>query len=111
MPSNAVTAAAAARQVQVPFVVSLPDVTPEANQVYMGGSFNGWNPGGTLMTRSGNTATVRLTLTEGDKIEYKYTLGSWDFVEKDNACGELPNRTLTVIGAMFPCVATRQIAR
>ena len=30
------------------------------------------------------------------QIEYKYALGSWDYVEKDGACGEVANRQLTL---------------
>jgi hypothetical protein len=83
--------------VQVTFNVGLPDTTPVDSDIYMGGSFNGWNPGGTLMTRSGITATLTLSMYESDHVEYKYTLGSWDFVEKDLACGELNNRVLNVV--------------
>jgi hypothetical protein len=34
--------------------------------------------------------------TESTQLEYKYTLGSFDFVEKDGSCGEIPNRQLTL---------------
>jgi hypothetical protein len=40
--------------------------------------------------------TITFTGKESTQIEYKYTLGSWDFVEKDGACGEVPNRLLTL---------------
>jgi hypothetical protein len=63
----------------------------------MGGSFNGWDPAGTLMTRTDLFATVTLTLYEGDQIEYKYTRGSWTYVEKDASCNEISNRTATVV--------------
>jgi hypothetical protein len=33
---------------------------------------------------------------ETTQIEYKYALGSWDYVEKDGACGEIGNRQLTL---------------
>jgi hypothetical protein len=42
------------------------------------------------------TWTIELTGREGTQIEYKYALGSWDFVEKDAACGEIGNRPLTL---------------
>ena len=41
-------------------------------------------------------ATVTLTFDEGTQIEYKYTLGSWDYVEKGAACEEISNRTATI---------------
>jgi hypothetical protein len=62
----------------------------------MGGSFNGWDPAGTLMERTGLFATVTLEFYEGDHLEYKYTRGSWTYVEKDADCNEVDNRTTTV---------------
>lgn len=33
-------------QAQVTFtLVSIPDYTPEEDQIYIAGNFNGWNPG------------------------------------------------------------------
>jgi glycosidase len=95
--SNEAEATAQARPVQVTFNATLPDTTPDGDDIYIGGSFNGWNPAGTLMTRTGLLATVTLTLYEGDHLEYKYTRGSWDYVEKGAACEEIANRTLTVV--------------
>ncbi len=56
-----------------------------------------WDPAGTLMTRTDLLATVTLTLYEGDALEYKCTRGSWTYVEKDAACGEISNRTAAVV--------------
>jgi len=99
--SNEVEATAQARAVLVTFNATLPGTTPPVDDptgdIYIGGNFNGWNPAGTLMTRSGLFATVTLTFYEGDHLEYKYTRGSWDYVEKDAACGEVSNRTATVV--------------
>jgi hypothetical protein len=33
---------------------------------------------------------------ETTQLEYKYTLGDWDHVEKDASCGEIGNRMLTL---------------
>jgi hypothetical protein len=38
-----------------------------------------------------------LTFYEGDQLEYKFTRGSWDYVEKDAACGEIPNRPVVIV--------------
>jgi hypothetical protein len=95
--SNEAEATAQARPVQVIFNVTLPDTTPADDDIYISGSFNGWDPAGTLMSRDGLFATVSLTLDEGAHIEYKYTLGSWTYVEKDAACNEIENRTATII--------------
>jgi glycosidase len=94
--SNEVEATAAARPVAVTFNVALPDTTPAGDDIYIGGSFNGWDPAGTLMTRTDLSATATVTLDEGTQIAYKYTRGSWTYVEKGAECEEIANRTATV---------------
>jgi glycosidase len=98
--SNEVEATAQARPVQVTFSVTLPNTTPDGDDIYIGGDLNGWDPSGTLMTRSSPTdllATATLTLDEGTQIQYKYTRGSWTYVEKGAACEEVDNRTALVV--------------
>ncbi|HEY9087017.1 MAG TPA: alpha-amylase family glycosyl hydrolase [Anaerolineaceae bacterium] len=91
-------ASAVARPVAVTFNVTVPDSTAATGlPVYIAGNFNGWNPGGTVMTQVDATHwTITLNLDEGYVMEYKYTLGSWDYVEKDAACGEISNRKVTI---------------
>ena len=56
-----------------------------------------WNPGGVVLTRvDAMHWTITLTGKESTYIEYKYTLGDWDHVEKDASCGEISNRQLTL---------------
>jgi len=56
-----------------------------------------WDPGGVILTRLDATHyNLVLTGKESTAIEYKYTLGSWDYVEKGAACDELANRQLTL---------------
>ena len=56
-----------------------------------------WDPGATSLSRVDATHwTITLTGKESTQLEYKYTLGDWDHVEKDGACGEIPNRQLTL---------------
>jgi glycosidase len=95
--SNEVEGTAQARPVQVTFNATLPDTTPDGDDIYIGGDFNGWDPAGTLMARTDLFATVPLTFYEGDTLEYKYTRGSWTYVEKDAACGEVSNRIATIV--------------
>jgi len=95
--SGEVEATAQARQVQVTFNATLPDTTPTGEDIYIGGNFNGWDPAGALMTRTGFFATVTLAFYEGDQLEYKYTRGSWTYVEKGAACEEISNRTATIV--------------
>jgi glycosidase len=95
--SDEIEATAQARAVQVTFNATLPDTTPAGDDIYLAGNLNGWDPAGTLMTRDGLSATFTLTMYEGDALEYKYTRGSWDYVEKGAACEEIANRTATVV--------------
>jgi hypothetical protein len=82
--------------VHVTFNAALPASTPDGEDIYVGGSFNAWDPAGTLMTRSGLTAAVTLTFPDSAVIEYKYTRGAWTTVEKGASCDEIANRTVTV---------------
>jgi hypothetical protein len=98
-------ATAEARTVTLVFTVTVPASTDGTGRsVYIAGSLNRldgglpeWNPGGVVLTRvDATTWTIALTGKEGTQIEYKYTLGDWDHVEKDGACGEIANRQLTL---------------
>lgn len=92
-----IAASAKSRDVTVTVTVSLPDNTPGGDPIFMAGDFQGWNPGGTPMTKvDDRTWTISLPFTEGDAPQYKFTRGTWDAVEKDAACGEITNRTFAV---------------
>jgi hypothetical protein len=103
-PSNTVTATATPRTVSVTFSVTIPDWTPAGSTVYIAGTLDRldgnlpqWDPGGVSLTQASATLwTITLTGKESTQIEYKYTLGSWDFVEKDASCGEIANRQLSL---------------
>lgn len=61
------------------------------------GGYPQWNPGATPLTRVDATHwTITFTGLESTQLEYKYTLGDWEHVEKDGACGEIANRQLTL---------------
>jgi glycosidase len=103
--SNEISATAALRTVTLVFNVTVPASTDATGRsVYIAGlldRLNGglpqWDPGGVVLENVDATHwTITLTGEEGVQIEYKYTLGSWDFVEKDGSCGEIPNRQLTL---------------
>src|SRR5690554_2470573 len=95
--------------VEVTFTVTLPADTPDGD-IYMAGnisnfgSYPDWNPGseeGALkLTRTGLTATIKLTLSISEtKLEYKITRGSWDSVEQDADGVGIDNRELVVSAA------------
>jgi len=95
--SPEVAVAATSRQVQVTFRVTVPANTPSDATIFIAGDFQGWSPGATAMTHSSATTwEITLPFAEGATVQYKYSRGSWDAVEKDAGCGEIPNRTLSV---------------
>ncbi len=104
-PSAPVTATAELRTVTLVFNVTVPSTTDGTGRgVYIAGFLDRldgglpqWNPGATVLTRLDATHwTITFTGKESTQLEYKYTLGDWDHVEKDNACGEVANRQLTL---------------
>jgi len=104
-PSNTVNATASPRTVTVTFNVTVP-VTTDATgfSVYIAGTLNlldgglpEWDPGVVKLTRVDATHwTIILTGKESTQIDYKYALGSWDYVEKGGVCDEIDNRSLTL---------------
>jgi len=105
--SAEVGAVAELRTVSVIFTVTVPASTDGTGRsVYIAGTLSrldgglpDWIPDAAVMMQVDAT-TWRITLTgkETTQIEYKYTLGSWDFVEKGpgTTCAELANRQLTL---------------
>jgi hypothetical protein len=103
--SGEVAATATARTVTVTFNVTVPATTDGSGRsVYIAGTLDRldgglplWNPGGVVLTRVDATHwTITLTGDELTQIEYRYALESWEYVEKDNTCGELLNRVLNL---------------
>jgi hypothetical protein len=103
--SSEVSAAAQLRTVSVTFNVTVPaDTDATARSVYIAGSLSrldgglpDWNPGGVSLTRLAATQwAITFTGRESTQIEYKFTLGDWDHVEKGAACDEIGNRVLTL---------------
>jgi hypothetical protein len=103
--SGQVAATAQLRTVTLTFNVTVPAGTDGSSRsVYIAGFLDRldgglpqWNPGGVVLTRVDATHwMITLTGKESTQIEYKYALGSWDYVEKDNSCGEVANRQLTL---------------
>ena len=100
--SAEVQATAELRSVSVTFNLTVPAHTPAERVVFIAGTLNRldgglpeWDPGGVTLTQVDATHwTITLSGAETTQIEYKYTLGSWDFVEKGAACDELSNRQL-----------------
>jgi hypothetical protein len=103
--SAEVVAVAALRTVDVTFTVAVPSTTDLTGRtVHIAGTLSrldgglpDWDPGAVVLTRIDPTHwTITLHGREGTQIEYKYTLGDWDHVEKDAGCNEIANRQLTL---------------
>jgi glycosidase len=101
--SDQVRATTELRTVTLTFNVTVPATTDGTGRsVYIAGLLDRldgglpqWDPGGVDLTRVDATHwSITLTGREGTQIAYKYTLGDWEHVEKDGACGEIPDRQL-----------------
>jgi hypothetical protein len=99
--SQEVSATTRLRTVTVVFHVTVPATTDATGlTVHIAGTlsrFDGglpdWDPGAVTLTRLDATHwTITLTGAESTQVEYKYTLGDWDHVEKGASCEELGNR-------------------
>jgi hypothetical protein len=103
--SAEVSATAQLRTVHLVFTVTVPATTDATGRSVhiagfldrLDGGYPQWDPGATALTRIDATHwTIDFTGKESTQLEYKYTLGDWEHVEKDGSCGEIPNRQLTL---------------
>ena len=81
-------------------LVDVPGGT--APPVHIAGSFQGWNPGSAvhrLDAQPDGRYAITLDLPDNTPIEFKFTRGSWDTVEKGPNGEEIPNRRHTPSGA------------
>jgi len=84
---------------EVTFRVDMSNEIISPNGVHIAGGFQGWNPGATLMTSSGNNIfTYTTILPSGTYQEYKFINGTtWEESENvPDPCGVNNNRWLTV---------------
>jgi hypothetical protein len=105
--SNEVSHTVQAKVVQVTFRVKVPAFTP-ADGVYITGQTQGVSPdplcnycGGNASTRMTETAPgiweITLGLPDGAPIQYKYTRGTYDYVEEWGSIRGYTNRVATVV--------------
>lgn len=83
----------------VTFRVTTPVEEPVRDPVYIAGNFQGWNPGhgDYALTRVAESRwEITLDFEEGQNLQYKFTRGSWDSVEKGPEGQEIANRTHVV---------------
>ncbi len=107
--SNEVSATVQAKLVHVTFRVKVPAFTPAGDTVYVTGQSQGVSPdplcgycGGTASTAMSETAPgshlwqITLDIPDGTQIQYKYTRGTYDYVEEWGSITGTTNRVATV---------------
>ncbi len=97
--------AAKQKTVTVTFNVTVPESTAGLRRsVFLAGTLNqvnnkliDWDTRAQQMKKLDKTHwTISLTGPEHAVIEYKYTLGDWDHVERDEHCHDIANRRVTL---------------
>ncbi len=73
----------------------LPGSTPDGDNIYIAGNFNGWNPGRSKYSFHEGPGGMPLINLPRDKgfLEFKLTRGSWRNVEVDAMGSDISNRT------------------
>jgi alpha-amylase len=78
--------------------LSVPANTAASAPIYVAGTFNNWNPGDpafTLTKQADGVYAITLPATVKGKVEFKFTLGSWEKVEVGSSGKDIPNRSFT----------------
>jgi predicted alpha/beta superfamily hydrolase len=81
-------------------VTQIPANTPAADDIYVAGNFQNWNPGDpayVLTDNGGGTYEITITPPVG-VVKYKFTRGGWNTVEGNAAGGFLPDREFNYTG-------------
>lgn len=78
-------------------ITSVPANTPSADNIYIAGSMNGWDPGmANFQLTKVNASLYTITLPAGTgTIEFKFTRGDWSKGECKADGSFLPNRAFT----------------
>ena len=101
LAASLLAAGALEARAQILIRVSVPAATPPDAPVYVAGTFNNWTPGAPeyRLARAGD-GQYEITLPDTPRfrgrLEFKFTLGSWETVELDSAGASVPNREWTV---------------
>ncbi len=77
-----------------------PSLASPASPIYLAGNFNNWNPAdehARLEPQSDQRWRISLPHLQVDKLEFKFTRGSWALEELDQGLQPIANRTLAPI--------------
>lgn len=91
-------------------ILIVEDKSKKASQskpIYFAGNLNNWNPGdkGFRLDPQSDMrwriqfSKAQLEKLKGARMEFKFTLGSWEEVEQDAKGGDIANRTLLAVDA------------
>ncbi|MDQ0232256.1 carbohydrate binding domain-containing protein [Metabacillus malikii] len=86
---------------KVTFNVTVPTQTLTTDKIYMTSTLNGWKPDDSdyeLKKNANGSYSISLQVPANTQIEYKFTLGSWATVEKDQWGNDISNRTFKTNG-------------
>ncbi|MCB0552845.1 MAG: T9SS type A sorting domain-containing protein [Phaeodactylibacter sp.] len=81
-------------------ITDIPNNTPVGDNIYVAGSFNGWDSGNAayiLQHQGGEVYEITIDPAPGT-VEFKFTRGDWQRVEGNASGAYLPNRTLEYTG-------------
>ena len=82
-------------EVNVLFRVTVPESTPGDAVVFIAGDFQSWQPGDPdfqLEKKDAHLWEIVLPLNAGQAVQFKFTLGDWEHVEKGPQGQEIQNR-------------------
>lgn len=76
------------------FLEEVPQNTPPDRHIYITGTFNNWNPGSPnyILNKNLNGDYYITIPANDDHIEFKFTLGTWEYEELDSYGNTIPNR-------------------
>src|SRR5207247_368767 len=94
VPANVHVVTAGPTAIELAWNAVAGDPTLYGYEVLRGGSSGG--PYAKLALVTGTDYVDSDVAEASTQLEYKYTLGDWDHVEKDGSCGEIGNRALTL---------------
>jgi metallo-beta-lactamase class B len=79
-------------------LTGVPPGTPAGAPIYVAGTFNGWNPASPAhrMLPRGGEYVLTLDREVRGPVEFKFTRGSWDHAEADEAGRDVANRVVVV---------------
>jgi len=89
---------ASAESINLVFQVVEPDSKPGLS-VYLAGNFQGWNPGDSnyqLDDLGNGLYEISRSFEVGQTIQFKFTQGSWETVEKGPGGEEISNRVMRI---------------